>query len=109
MKPLTIEERDSIREYLVGLIDDWGTCREDYNDHRAALVIACDRSTDDVSNCEGRASMTVFGRPSLLLVSIISTMNTNKDFARVICIAADEYRSLKKSEVFAIITDEQKN
>jgi hypothetical protein len=83
---LTLEERKSIREYLVGLAEDWATGHEDYMNDRTALTILSDCGEGKVQN-----SALLYGDPNMVALSIVQAMQGDARLAKALMVAVITY------------------
>jgi hypothetical protein len=95
---LTLEERNSIREYLVGLVEDWATGHEDYVDKRTSLTIIGDIDDEENKNTKDNVSVLAHGDCEMLTRSIVSAMVDNEFVAITILASAAVYQELSKKK-----------
>jgi hypothetical protein len=109
MKPLTIEERNSIREYLVGLVEDWATGHEDYADKRTSLTIIGDFDEEDNKNEKDNVSVLAHGDYEMLTRSIVSAMVDNEFVAITIMALVAVYQELNRKRLLGQLTSINQN
>jgi hypothetical protein len=104
MKPLTIEERNSIREYLTGLVEDWTEGHEAHKEERAALTVLGDRH----ETAEGTAmqiSSFIHGNLDLVASSVVEAMEKDMNFAKVVTTSVLVYHHLHTGLPFEKIVE----